>query len=167
MYNQGDVVVYASTGVCEIENVGSINIGGIPKDMKYYTLRPLSKSHKETIYVPTTTKAFMRPAISADRAMEYISKIEDIEPVTPDSNNPKVANDFYNSMLKSYDCDNVLTVLVSLVKKRRDVAQKGKFLNQTQQICLKQAEEMLYSEFSQALDTTVEQVRDMVEEKID
>ena len=52
MFNVGDVVFYSTTGVCEVVSIGEPALKGLPTHVDYYTLQPLSKNHREMIYVP-------------------------------------------------------------------------------------------------------------------
>ncbi len=166
MYNKGDIIVYGATGVCLVKEVGKPEIAGLPNDIDYYTLQPLSDNHRETICVPTTTKCFMRQAVTAQQAMEYISAIGGIQPSEPQSRNPKATADFYSRLIGSYDIKNMLTVIVTLVTKRRECAAKGKRLNQTQLTYLKKAQELVYSEFSIALDKPREEIEQLIDSHI-
>lgn len=166
MYNVGDVVFYSSTGVCSVEKVGVPDIGGLPDNVDYYTLRPVSKNHKEAIYVPVNTSAKMRPVVSRRQARRYIRQVENMRPVYPATRNPKAISDFYTAMISTYQCEDLLQVIVSLTCKRRECAAKNKHLNRTQSAFLKRAQEMLFNEFSYALNISRREVQNTVESKI-
>ena len=166
MYNVGDVVFYSSTGVCSVEKVGVPDIGGLPDNVNYYTLRPVSQNHKEAIYVPVNTCAKMRPVISRRQARRYIQQVENMKPVYPATRNPKAVSDFYSGLISTYKCEDLLQVIVSHTCKRRECAAKNKHLNRTQSTFLKRAQEMLYGELSYALNISRQEVRNTVESKI-
>lgn len=166
MYNVGDVVFYSSTGVCSVEEVGVPDIGGLPDNMDYYTLRPVSQNHKEAIYVPVNISAKMRPVVSRRQARRYIRQVENMRPVYPATRNPKAISDFYTAMISTYQCEDLLQVIVSLTCKRRECAAKNKHLNRTQSTFLKRAQEMLFNEFSYALNISRREVQNTVESKI-
>ena len=166
VYSIGDIVFYSSTGICEVKSIGDPGMG-LPANVDYYTLQPLSKNHREMIYVPVDTKAFMRYAIDRRQAQEYVDMVENIKPLYPESRNPKAIQDFYSTLIQSYDCKNLLQVIVSLTAKKREVAAKNKSLNQTQTAFLKRAQEMIYNEFAYALGVTSDEVGRMIESKIE
>jgi len=166
VYNVGDIVFYSSTGVCEVVAIGEPGLAGLPTYVDYYTLQPLSKNHREMIYVPTDTKAYMRYAISAQQAGDYISMVKNIKPRFPQSRNPKAISDFYTELIHSYDCEKLLQVIVSLTVKKRETARRNKTLNQTQTSFLKRAQEMIYNEFAFALNKTSDEVQAMIENEI-
>lgn len=166
MFSVGEIIYYGSTGVCEVMNIGKSAIKGMPRNVDFYTLQPISENHREMIYVPVNSTAFMRPAISAEEANRYIGIVKDIEPVNPIGKNPKAISDFYSSLIGSYDIRNLLTVVVSLTLKKRECEEKGKRMNQTQTIFLKKAGEMIYNEFAIALNTTPQAIETLIDSNI-
>lgn len=166
MYKTGDVIMYSSTGICRIESVGPSDIQGMPTDIDYYRLQPLSDLHREMIYIPVNTPAFTRYAITAQQAQRYIDSVRDIEPVTPPGRNPRATQDFYQNLIGSYDTTNLLTVIVSLITKKREVTRLGKKLNQTQVTFLKRRQELICGEFSYVLGLSKEEIAQMIEDNI-
>lgn len=51
MFRKGDYIVYGSTGVCEVLDVTTMQMDGIPDDKLYYVLRPYQKKESE-IFTP-------------------------------------------------------------------------------------------------------------------
>lgn len=165
VYKVGDIVFYSSTGICEVKRIGDPGVG-LPTHVDYYTLQPLSKNHREMIYVPTDTKVFMRYAIDSSQAQQYIDIVKELTPVQPESRNPKIIQDFYSGLMNTYDCRNLLLVIVSLTAKKREMAARNKPLNQTQTSFLKRAQEMVYNEFAWALCKSSDEIADIIEKEI-
>ncbi len=165
MYKVGDVVFYYSTGVCQVKNIGDPGVG-LSTHVDYYTLQPLSKNHREMIYVPTDTKAFMRPVIDGEKARGYIDIVKNLRPAYPESRNPKAVQDFYNGLMQTYDCKNLLQIIVSLTAKKKEVSARNKSLNQTQSSFLKRAQEMVYNEFAYAMGTTSDEIGRIIESEM-
>lgn len=64
MFEVGDFIIYGSNGVCRVENVGSMDMKGVPSDKMYYTLVPVYSS-KTKVFTPVdNAKVIMRPVIS-------------------------------------------------------------------------------------------------------
>lgn len=166
MYKVNDVIFYSSTGVCRVKAVGKPDIKGMPDGVDYYTLQPISETHREMIYVPVATKAFMRSTMSSRQAYEYIDYVKSLSPVYPSSRNPKAIADFYTDLIGSYKSENLLQVIVSLTVKKRENQAAGKQLNQTQSGFLRQAQEMILGEFSLVLDMPKDKVWQMIDENI-
>ena len=166
MFSVGDVVFYSTTGVCQIISIGEPALQGLPDNIDYYTLQPLSKNHREMIYIPVNTKAFMRHAICRDEAQGYIDMVDGIQPRFPQTRNPKGIQEFYSGLINSFEIPSLLQVIVSLTVKKREVRAKNKHLNQTQTTFLRRAQEMVYNEFAQALGKTSEEIAEIIESKI-
>lgn len=166
MFNVGDIVFYSTTGVCEVKSIGEPALSGLPTHVDYYTLQPLSKNHREMIYVPTDTKAFMRLAITGSQAQDYIDMVPGIEPQFPNTRNPKGIQDFYSGLMNSYEIPSLLQVIVSLTLKKRECQAKNKHLNQTQTTYLRRAQEMVYNEFAFAMGKTSDEIARIIEANI-
>lgn len=81
MFQVGDYIVYGSSGVCEVKNVGTMDMSGIAKGRLYYTLLPVY-SNGSTIYTPVDNeKIVMRKILTKEEAMERIRQIPEIEPL--------------------------------------------------------------------------------------
>ena len=93
--------------------------------------------------------------------------IKTIEPVAPTSRNPKAISDFYSRLISTYDCKNLLTVIVSLTLKKRECEEKKKRLNQTQASFLFKACEMIYNEFALALNISKQEVEALIARQMD
>ena len=76
MFSVGEFVVYGTTGVCLIEEIGTLQMAGISKERVYYTMMPLgSKGSK--VYVPIdNNKTILRTVISKEEAKELVDKID-------------------------------------------------------------------------------------------
>ena len=166
MFSVGDVVFYSTTGVCKVISIGEPALNGLPTNVDYYTLQPLSLNHREMIYVPVNTKAFMRLAIDGDTAQKFIDMVEDIQPRFPETRNPKGIQDFYSSLINSFETPKLLQVIVSLTIKKRENLARNKHLNQTQTTFLRRAQEMVYNELAYALGKTSDEIATIIESKI-
>lgn len=78
MFQVGDFIVYGSTGVCEVESIGTLDIPGMSKDRVYYTLRPCYEQ-RSTIFTPVDNeKVIMRSVLTRQEALELIDGIKEI-----------------------------------------------------------------------------------------
>lgn len=151
MYSVGEMIFYSSCGVCQVAGIGKPRQAGLAGDMDYYTLQPVSENHRETIYLPVNTTAYMRKISSARQAQRRLEGIKNMRPVFPSSNNPKIVSDFYSSLIRSFQLDKLLQVVVSLTVKKNECRKKNKHLNQTQATLLKRATDMVCGELAVAL----------------
>ena len=81
MFEKGSYVIYGGTGVCEVVDVTTMDIDGIPKDRLYYVLKP-NEQKSGKIYTPVENqKAVLRRIISREEADALIDDIPNIEDV--------------------------------------------------------------------------------------
>ena len=57
------LIVVASTGVCRVESITTLDMKGVPKDVEYYSLIPLGQGGKIYARVDSSQDK-MRPVIS-------------------------------------------------------------------------------------------------------
>ena len=72
MFKKGDYIVYGSTGICEVVDVTTMHMDGIPNDKLYYILHPYNKKGSE-IFTPVDNKrTVMRNIIPPLKAKELL-----------------------------------------------------------------------------------------------
>lgn len=164
MYKIGEFIIYGSNGVCEIKNIGTLNIRGIDKENTYYTLMPIDEKGK--IFVPIDTKVFMRNIITCEEAHRLIKLIPSIEEKQCTESSIRLLQDYYQNLLKTHDCMDLLTVISSINDKKTNVKKNGKKLGQIDGKFMKIAEDLINDEFSVALGIPRDEIEEYVENKI-
>ena len=168
-YKPGDHIIYGNTGVCRVESI----ITPDSKDSKrvfdntrcYYVLKPLY--HTETIYTPTdNTKVFMRPVISKEEAERLIDLIPTIQAEAYHADSLQDLRNHYRSATESYDCSDLIELLMSIYLKKQYAEQQKRKFGEVDGKFMKQAEEMLYGEFSVALEIDKNEVQDYIAERV-
>ena len=117
MLEPGQTVLYGTEGICTIEAIETLRIGG--KRSKYYVLRPVYRT-RATIYVPTDNELLcsrMRPVLSEPEiesllqsaAGESISWIDD----------PNERKQVFAQILSGGDRRRVLHLIRMLYVRRR------------------------------------------------
>ena len=79
MYEVGDLIVYGRTGICEVTEITTLKMDGVPKDKLYYILRPVREKHGKVFTPVDNEKIVMRKVISKEEAEELIREIPQIE----------------------------------------------------------------------------------------
>ena len=79
MYEVGDLIVYGRTGICEVTEITTLKMDGVPKDKLYYILRPVREKHGKVFTPVDNEKIVMRKVISKEEAEELIREIPKIE----------------------------------------------------------------------------------------
>lgn len=150
MFTEGEMIVYANSGVCKVE--GITNKYG--KD--YYILDPLYEPG--IIYVPLDTKLFMRPVITKEEAIKLIDSIPDIDEDMCDETRSNDIKKFYSSLIDEH-------TLEGLVRTIKSVKNKNKARNKIGQVdrrYYKRAEQTLYGELACALDIPYDEIKPYV-----
>ena len=79
MYEVGDLIVYGRTGICEVTEITTLKMDGVPKDKLYYILRPVHEKHGKVFTPVDNEKIVMRRVISKEEAEKLIREIPQIE----------------------------------------------------------------------------------------
>ena len=156
MFQTGELVVYGGEGVCRVEAVGPIAMSGVEDDRPYYTLAPLYRVGK--IYAPVDTTVLMRPVLSRKEAEELIRRIPDIEAPVLTDHNPRVLGAFYQEIIRSHDCSDMIVLIKTAYRKTQARRAKGAKPGQVDERYMKRAEDLLYGELAVALDISREEV---------
>lgn len=64
MFEIGEYVVYGMNGVCRVEEIGTMDLGGIDSDKLYYTLLPIYTKGSRVFTPVDNQKVIMRAIIS-------------------------------------------------------------------------------------------------------
>lgn len=156
MFQVGELIVYGGEGVCRVEAVGPITMSGVKSDKPYYTLAPLYRMGK--IYAPVDTTVLMRPVLSRKEAEDLIRKIPEIEAPCFTERNPRVLGAFYQEIIRSHDCSDMIVLIKTAYRKSQARRARGAKPGQVDERYMKRAEDLLYGELAVALDMTKEEV---------
>ena len=66
MYEVGDMIVYGRTGICEVTEITTLKMDGVPKDKLYYILRPVREKRGKVFTPVDNEKIVMRRVISKE-----------------------------------------------------------------------------------------------------
>mgnify|MGYP000342574589 CR=1 FL=1 len=79
MYKKGDYVIKIPEDICEIEDVGCLDMSGVNKDKEYYALAPINQKGSK-IYIPVdNVHGRIRNIISKEDAIAFIKSMPDID----------------------------------------------------------------------------------------
>lgn len=160
MFQKGDYIVYGSSGVCEVEEIGPMNMSGIAKEKLYYTLSPVYSSGSR-IYTPIDNdKIAMRNILSREEALELIDNIPKIEPLWV--NDEKKREELYSQKMKTCSFVEWIKIIKTLYLRRKSRIEGGKKLASVDERYLKMAEDSLYGELAIALEMKKEEVEPFI-----
>lgn len=157
MFEKGSLMIYDTTGVCRVEDIGKPT--GLPvkdKTKDYYKLAPVFGVG--TIYIPVDTNVFMRPVITKDEADALIRKIPEIREEEYEAHNQKMLEDYYKVSLKTHACEDLIQLIKTVYAKKKNLERNGKKAGKTDQTYMKRAKTLLHEELSIALGIPVDDV---------
>jgi CarD-like/TRCF domain. len=165
MFEIGEYIIYGNHGVCRVEGIGNLDLPGIDKSRKCYTLQPVF-SKSSTLYTPVDNdKVLMRKVMSNEEAMELLEKVPEIPVLW--IGNEKQREEVYRDALKSHDGTDWIKIIKTLYVRRRERMSHGKKLTYTDEKYLNIAKNCLYGELAIALDIEKDKVEDLINERLE
>ena len=163
MYQAGDMIIYGSTGVCQVKEIVNRELEkGVTKP--FYVLDPLYQDG--VIMIPVDTKVFMRPVITKEEAMELIDRIPTMQPDAYHNSVLRELEEHYNVYLKSHDCGDLLELGRSIYIKKQELLSQHRKFGAVDERFMKRAEDLLYGELAVALDIDKNQVETYIDERV-
>ena len=94
----------------------------------------------------------MRPVISREQAEMLVRSIPRVQEQHLDSRNQRAAGEYYQKMLSSHDCADLVQLIKTIYSKQQSAQAAGRKGGQLDERYRKRAEENLYGELAVALD---------------
>ena len=164
MYQPGDMIIYGSTGVCEVKEITTPDFEK-DKSKQYYALAPVYQDGM--IFVPVDTKVFMRPILTKAQAEELIEQIPQIQGETFEGKDVRALSEQYKGCLDTHQCEDLVKLIKTVYQKEKLLVESGKKLAKTEQEFGKLAKELLHREFSMALELPFEEVEEYIVKKVE
>ena len=165
MFQRGDLVVYSTTGVCRVEEICKPNLSS-DKEREYYLLKPLHQDG--VIYCPVdNTKVPIRPVISREEAEALIDLIPSIQTEACRAPTLQALAQHYQSNLRSHDCRDLIEMMMSIYAKQQQAEAQHRHLGMVDERFMKQAERLLYGEFSTALGIPFDEVQPYISHRLE
>jgi len=162
MFKENDYVFYGTVGVSKIERISELEFG--EKGKLYYVIQPVDKRHGTIYTLVDNDKVFMREIISADRAKELIEGIGKVKEIN--CSDRKLQASEYRELEKAGDYEKWMGMLKNAYKKRQKKLEEGKKPLSTEEQIFKAAEGLLMEEFAVAMDMSVDDIIDMIQNKV-
>lgn len=159
MFEKGDIVLYGTSGICDITDITTVDIPGVDKDRLYYVLS--ARNSKSTIYVATDgNMSKMRKLISKEEARALVTRIAEIEPLKlRDEKKPDAE---YKEALQKYDCEELLKLIKCIYYRRKRRLDEGKKVTAVDDKYMHLAEDVLHQELGAVLDIPKDQVLEYI-----
>lgn len=164
MYQPGDMIIYGSTGVCEVKEITTPDFEK-DKSKLYYALAPVYQDG--VIYTPVDTKAFMRPVMTKEEVDALIDRIPIMETEVCYNRAPRELQEHYDSYLKSHSCESLLVLVMSIYTKREDLLSQHRKFGAVDERYMKRAEDLLDGEFAVALGIEKSRVGAYISQRVE
>ena len=148
----GDYVICGNKGVCEVENITTLNISGVDREREYYILKPLYMSGS-TVY------------LSREEAEKLIEAIPEI-PLLVIAND-KLSEQAYKDCIRTNDCEDLVKLLKTIYTRKQKRIKAGRKVTAVDAKYFHMAEENLYGELAVALNISRKEVESYIVEAID
>lgn len=160
MFKIGDYIIYGSNGVCEVEDVGTIDNPSISKDKLYYTLSPYYTKGSRIFTPADNSKVIMRLILTKKEAMKLIDEIEDIDSLGILDEKRKELE--YKEAFRKGDCRQLVKIIKAIYLRRQSRIAEGKKITSVDDKYFHMAEENLYGELAVSLDMDKDMVKDFI-----
>lgn len=165
MFQVGDNIVCGNSGVCTVEEIGTLNIGTASKDQLYYTLKPVYVNGGK-VYVPVDSyKVVLRIILSKEQVTQLLNEIPRMEPLWNADGRKREQE--YRNAVNSCDCCRLLQIIKTLYIRKNEQAESGKKITTVDDKYFRIAEDRLYEELAIALETSKDEVEDYVRRYIE
>ena len=166
MFQPGDLVVYGATGVCRVEKITRPNTTGPDRNRQFYLLKPLQQDG--VIYTTVDNqKVPIRAVISRETVEDLIDLIPSIRAEAYHGPTLQALAHHYQSAVRTHDCRDLLELMMSIYAKRQQAEAQKRRLGMVDERFMKQAEKMLYGEFSVALGIPYEEVQPYIARRLE
>ena len=167
MYKKGDYVIKIPEGICEIEDVGCLDMSGVNKDKEYYALAPINQKGSK-IYIPVdNVHGRIRNIISKEDAIAFIKSMPDIDEKDIQDRLSFISDKLGAASFKSGDNEKIASILKLIYSRKQERAEQGKKLSSTDERYFKLAEYMLFSELSFVLNVPREHIEQYIADMIE
>ncbi len=161
-FSIGELIIYGETGVCRVEDIVEKEFAGSVRPC--YKLCPLYQSC--TIFSPADNEnVYMRPILSCAEAESLIEGINTLNPEAYTTNSPRELSELYSKIIKRHDCTELVTLTLSIQKKKEKCIEQKKKLSAIDERFLKKAEDLLFGELAASLGIDKPSVREYIENK--
>ena len=165
MFGIGDYVICGNKGVCEVENITTLNISGVDREREYYILKPLYMNGS-TVYVPVDSpKEYMRKVLKREEAEELIRAIPEIPLLV--ITNDKLSEQTYKDCIRTNDCEDLVKIIKTIYTRKQKRMKAGRKVTAVDAKYFHMAEENLYGELAVSLNIRRQDVESYIADVID
>lgn len=155
MFENGQIVMHPTSGVCKVEGITTKNITRTEK-YDYYVLKPVYDIGSTTIFLPVgNNKVGVRTLLSAEEIREIINSVDMNTTLWIDNDQQRIES--FHEILKSGDQKKIIKLIAELHQNEEKRLSSGKKLRIADSKILKEAEKIIHEEFAYALGLSLEE----------
>ena len=151
VFQQGEYVVYADSGLCLVEQVGMPDFSGSDRSKTYYFLRSVEDGSR--IYVPIDTHMPLRAPMTAEEAERLLASIADLPVAPPPARDRKTVQQHYQALMRPHTPEALAQVVKSIRCRHRETPGR---MSSVEEAVLRRAEQQLCGELACALGVSEE-----------
>ncbi|MBQ9989941.1 MAG: CarD family transcriptional regulator [Lachnospiraceae bacterium] len=160
MFQEKEMIVYGSHGICEVEHIGRLNMPMVDPNKLYYTLQP-KREKASHIYAPVeNNKTIMRKLLTKEEAKELLGHVAKLDTLW--ITNDRERESCYKEAIRSCDCEELIRIIKTLYLRKQKRVEDGKKPTAIDERYFHQAEEQLYGELSFVLKLDKEEIRKQI-----
>ncbi len=160
MYNVGDLIMYASHGICEIDDITEKNFSNQSKT--YYVMHPLN-NNQLVINVPIhSEKINIQDVVNKETAQRIINSFKQPGVEWIEKNNHRIH--IYSEAIKKGDRFEIAKIVNTLMFKQHQDDLIGKKYGSQDMKLLTTIQNILFSELAISLETSSDDIYNRVEE---
>lgn len=163
MFKINDYLVYGTTGVCQVLDIKEEQfLNDEPRD--YYILNQIF-SQNTVIKIPVEHgSGRLRNLYSKEEIATCIKGMPDHKPLYIEDDRERAQA--YRSLLKTGDCDDLITLINSIYYRKNAVVAPTKKYNKNDDDLMKRAQNLLNEEFAVVLGINPDEVKSYILEQI-
>ena len=164
MFKIGDYVTHYKEGVCEVIDIGKLDMRCSDRKKEYYTLKPLYDTGG-TLYMPVANERNqIRGVITHDEAQALIEDIPNIEALWV--TDEKKRESLYKEAVFKTQCKEWIAIIKTSYLRKMDRLSSGKKSINVDDKYLSIAEQFLYGELAVALEIPKEKIREYITDRM-
>ena len=164
MYQPGETVFYGTEGVCRVDEIREMKVGG--EMAEYYVLRPIYREGT-TVFVPMKNEQLMsrmRPLLTEAEINRMIDEVNEEDKDWIEDASERKAE--FQRILLSADRRELLSMVRVLYLRRQNLQTCGKRLRANDEQMLRDAEKLLDEEFSVVLKIRPREVPEYIRGRV-
>lgn len=163
-YKVGDYLVHENSGVCQITDIEDMELMGKGSRKTYYCMTPVFKASAKVFTPVDGSNAKLRPVATADEFSAILNSIDNV--VIIEEPNDRVRQDIFKETIAEFTPEALSKVVKTvLIRKWSRIAEGKKVMAQDEKV-LSVAGKKLYEEMAFAMNTDINTVQQLFEEKV-